>query len=91
MSAKELTGKIRELKELQIMADELQEQITILQGAIKEEMTAQNVEVLLVDIYKVRWTTVISNRFDTKTFKSEHSDLYARYTKSTESRRFSVA
>lgn len=91
MSANELTSKVRELKELKAMADELAAEITAIEDEIKAEMTARNTEEMTVDIFKIRWTRVISNRFDSKAFKATHADLYAQYTKQTESRRFSIA
>lgn len=91
MSINEMTLKVRELKELKAMADELAAEITAIEDTIKAEMTAQNVEEMSVDVYKVRYKTVISNRFDSTAFKSTHADLYNQYTKQTESRRFSVA
>lgn len=91
MSTIELTSKVRELKELKAMAEELQAEITALEDNIKAEMTARNTEELTVDIFKVRYTTVDSNRFDTKSFKATHSELYNQYTKKTITRRFSVA
>jgi hypothetical protein len=30
----------------------------------REEMTAREVDEMIVDVFKVRWTKVISNRFD---------------------------
>ena len=41
--------------------------------------------------YMVRFTTVISNRFDGKAFKADHAKLYDQYMRATESRRFSIA
>lgn len=91
MSANELTSKVRELKELKAMADELATEITAIEDEIKAEMTARNTEEMTVDVFKIRWTRVTSNRFDSKAFKATHADLYAQYTKQTESRRFSIA
>ena len=91
MSVMELTSKVRELKVLKAMAEELQAEITTIEDVIKAEMTAQGTEELAVDIFKVRWTTVKSNRFDTTAFKSTHKDLYDQYTKETVTKRFSVA
>lgn len=91
MSTNELTGKVRELKELKAMADELAAEITAIEDEIKAEMTARNTDEMTVDIFKIRWTRVKSNRFDTTGFKKTHADLYAQYTKQTESRRFSIA
>lgn len=91
MSANELTSKVRELKELKAMAEELAAEITSIEDAIKAEMTAQGTDEMVVDVFKIRWTRVTSNRFDTTAFKKTHADLYAQYTKQTESRRFSIA
>lgn len=91
MSKVELASKVRELKELKIMADELAAEITAIEDAIKAEMTAQDLTEMTVDVFKVRWTFVTSNRVDTTALKKELPDVAARYTKTTESRRFSMA
>jgi predicted phage-related endonuclease len=91
MSKIELTTKVRELKELKIMAEELAAEITAIEDVIKAEMTVLDTEEMVVDIFKIRWTKVTSNRFDSGAFKKTHADLYTQYTKAVESRRFSVA
>ncbi|OQB15788.1 MAG: hypothetical protein BWY15_00501 [Firmicutes bacterium ADurb.Bin193] len=91
MSVNELTSKVRELKELKTMAEELAAEITAIEDIIKAEMTARGTEEMMVDIFKVRYSTVKSSRFDTTAFKKTHQDLYNQYTKETVTRRFSVA
>lgn len=91
MNKAELENKIKELKELKVMAEELQAEITTIEDGIKAEMTAQNVNELQVGIFKIRWTPVTSNRFDTKTFKEKYLDLYNQFTKAIETKRFSIA
>lgn len=91
MSANELTSKVRELKELKAMAEELAAEITAIEDTIKAEMTARNTDEMTVDIFKIRWTKVTSSRFDTTTFKKAMPDLAQQFTKQTESRRFSIA
>ena len=59
--------------------------------AIKEEMVRQNTEELVAGAYIVRFTNVISNRFDSTTFKRLYADLYRDFTKPVSSRRFSVS
>ena len=59
--------------------------------AIKEEMVRQNTEELSAGAYIVRYTSIISNRFDSTTFKRLYADLYKDFTKSVSSRRFSVS
>ena len=91
MSTIELTSKVKELKELKLMAEELAAEITAIEDSIKAEMTARETDELITGEYKIRWKKVTSNRFDTTAFKKIHADLYEQYTKTTETRRFTVA
>lgn len=91
MNKTELTTKVRELKELKQMADELAAEITAIEDDLKAEMAAQGVEEMTVDVFKLRYKTVVSSRFDSKAFKASHEELYKQYTKQTESRRFTIS
>lgn len=91
MSTIELTTKIRELKELKVMAEEIAAEITSIEDIIKAEMTARDTEEMMIDVYKVRWTKVQSNRFDTSAFKKAMPELAEKFTRVTESKRFSIA
>ena len=86
-----MTSKVRELKEFKAMADELAAEITAIEDTIKADMTAQGVEEMTVDVYKVRYKTVKSSRFDSTAFKKAMPDLAAQFMRETESRRFTVA
>ncbi len=90
MGTNELTTKIRDLKELKQMAEELAAEITSIEDEIKAEMTARSVTEMVVDVFKIRWMPVTSSRFDSSAFKKTHADLYAQYTKQTTSRRFTI-
>ena len=50
-----------------------------------------NTEEMEVGTYIIRWTSVLSNRFDSTSFKKVHGDLYKAFTKQVTSRRFSIA
>lgn len=91
MSMKDLAIKVRELKKLKAMMDELNGEIIAIEDELKAHMTAQGIDELAVDIFKVRYKEVKSNRFDTTSFKATHTELYNQYTKQTTSRRFTVA
>ena len=91
MSTKDITAKVRRLKRLQAKADELLNEINAIQDELKAELTAQNAEELNAGEYKIRFTTVTSNRFDSKSFKALYSELYKQFTKQTTSRRFTIA
>ena len=58
---------------------------------IKQEMMARDTEELEAGKYIVRWTSILSNRFDTTAFKKVMPDVYKAYTKQISSRRFSIS
>jgi len=91
MTYKELVAKAKELKELKIMAQELADQIAALEGEVKAEMTEQNTDTLMLETVKITWKPYTSSRFDGKAFKLTHEDLYKQYTRTYESKRFTVA
>lgn len=76
MERTELEKKVRDLKELKVMQEELQAEITGIEDELKAEMTALNVNEMTVDVFKIRYTPVTSNRFDTTAFKNKYIDLY---------------
>lgn len=91
MTTKELTAKIRELKELQSLIEEATSEAEAIKDELKAHMTESGKEEISVDIFKIRYTVVKSCRFDSSAFKKTHGDLYEQYSKQTETRRFSVA
>lgn len=91
MSTIEIKSKIDELKELEALIEEAKAEAEALRDAIKAEMLARDTEELTAGTYIVRWTSTLSNRFDTTAFKREHNDLYQQFTKQIASRRFSIA
>lgn len=91
MSTIEMDSKVKELRELRRMADELAGEIEALQDSIKAEMTAKAVDELTGTDWRVTWKAVTSSRFDSKAFKADHAALYGQYTKASTSRRFVLA
>ena len=91
MSTKDLTAKVRSLKELEALIAEAQAEAEGIKDELKAEMINRNTEEMTVDVFKIRYKTVKSNRFDTNAFKSTHKELSNQYIKQTESRRFTVA
>ena len=91
MSANEMEMKIAKLQEWEQLLEEAKAEVEALKDEIKAEMLNRNTEEMSAGRYIVRWTSVLSNRFDTTTFKREHAEMYKQYTKQTASRRFSVA
>ena len=91
MSTTEITTKIEDLKELEALIEEAQAEAETLRDAIKTEMLNRGTEELEAGQYIVRWTSVLSQRFDTTGFKKAYGDLYKEFTKQIASRRFSIA
>ena len=91
MSANEMTTKIEELRELEELIAEAQAEAESLRDSIKAEMTARNTEEMTVGQYIIRFTSILSNRFDTTGFKKAYGELYKEFTKQTASRRFTIS
>ncbi len=91
MSTIEITSKIEALKELEAFIEEAKAEAETLRDEIKTEMLNRNTEELEAGQYIVRWTSVLSQRFDTTGFKKAYGDLYKDFTKQIASRRFSIA
>ena len=92
MSTIEIVSKIEALKEWEALAEEAAAEIESLRDDIKKEMDGRGVEVIEAGQYIARFTTVQSNRFDTKRFKNElGEDVYKRFCKETISRRFTIS
>lgn len=91
MSNTDIISTIEQLKELEALIREAEKEVESLKDEIKAEMTKQNTEEMNAGRYTVRWTSVISNRFDSTAFKTEMKELYNRYVRQTESRRFSIS
>ena len=83
-------GFINELKAIQEQIKELQADEEAIKDLIKEELTSEGIEEILIDDYKIIYRDVISNRFDTTNFKKAHSDLYKQFTKQTMYKRLTI-
>ena len=83
--------KVEQLREWEALLEEAQKEAEALRDSIKAEMLAQDTEELQVGAYIIRWTSVLSNRFDSTSFKKEYADLYKTFTKQVTSKRFSIA
>ncbi len=90
MSKREMIDLIEQMNNFDDLAAKAKAKADAIRDAIKEEMVAQEVEELTAGAYIIRYTTVLSNRFDTTGFKKLYGDLYKDYTKQVSSRRFTI-
>ena len=90
MSKIELLAKIELLNKYEAMIEEMKGEADSIRNSIKAEMEAREVEELIAGQYIIRWTSVLSQRFDSTSFKKVLPDLYKAYTKQVSSRRFTI-
>ena len=91
MSKFELLAKIELLNKYEAMIEELKAEAETVRDAIKNEMMEKNTEELIAGQYIIRWTSVLSNRFDSTGFKRVCPELYKAYTKQVSCRRFTIS
>ena len=91
MSINELETSIAKMQEWEALAAEAAAEAEAIRATIKAEMLAQNTEELQVGRFIVRWTSVLSSRFDSASFKKAMPDIYKSFLKQSASRRFSVS
>ena len=91
MSKHEIATMIEQMNNYDELASKIKAKADAIREAIKAEMVRQGTEELAAGAYIVRYTSVISNRFDSTTFKRLYGDLYRDFTKPVSSRRFTVS
>ena len=91
MSKNELVAKIEALTEWETVIEEAKAEAEAIRDSIKQEMLKRDTEELTAGQYIVRWTSVLTSRFDTTAFKKTYGDLYKAFTKQSASRRFSIS
>ena len=89
-SEERMLRKIEELRKLEQQVTELQDEISEIKSEIKLKLEKENITEMQMGIFTVRYTPYISQRFDSKTFKKDYSNLYNEYLKETSSKRFSI-
>ena len=91
MSTCDLETKITKMQEYEALAEEAKAEAEALRDEIKAELIRRNTEEVTTGKYIIRWTSVLSQRFDSTAFKRAMPDVYKAFTKQVSSRRFSVS
>lgn len=91
MSKSELISMIEAMNNYDELAAKVKAKADAIREALKEEMIRRDAEELIAGEYILRYTPVISNRFDSANFKRLYAELYKDFTKPVSSRRFSVS
>ena len=79
------------MQEWETLAVKAKAEAEALRDEIKAELNNRNTEEVTTGKYIVRWTSVLSQRFDSTAFKKAMPEVYKAYTKQVSSRRFSVS
>ena len=91
MSTIEIQAQVESLKALEELIEEAKAEAETLRDSIKQELLNRNTEELTAGKYIVRWTSVLSQRFDSTALKKVMPEIYKAYTKQVSSRRFSIS
>jgi len=92
MSVNEMETKIAKLRELEAFEEEIKAEAETIRDEIKAEMNARGTEEMTCGKFIVRFTSVLSSRFDTKRFKECFGEgTYKEFCKEVASRRFTIA
>lgn len=89
MSINEMESKARELRQLQALIEEAQQEAEAIKDAIKAAMG--DAEEIHAGEYRITWKPITSSRVDTAALRKALPDLAAQFTKTSTVRRFSVA
>ena len=91
MSINELEIRIEKMQEWETLAAEAAAEAEAIRDTIKAEMLNRNTEELQAGRFIIRWTSVVSSRFDSSAFKKVHGDLYNAFCKAINSKRFTIS
>lgn len=91
MANAELIATIEKYKEWKELEEQAAKQRKEYEAALKEFMTENGEETFAVGRFILRYTPVVSNKFDTTAFKKENEEIYKLYLKQVPSMRFTVS
>lgn len=89
MNQKEILDKITELRQLQALIAEAEQEAEAIRDAVKAYMG--DAQELHAGEYKVTWRPVETARLDCAALRKALPDVVQRFTRTTTSRRFCVA
>jgi len=90
-STSELIRTIEELQTLEQLIREAEAEAESLKDSIKAVMVEKGTEELEAGTHIIRYTTVLTQRFDSTSFKKKYEELYRAFTKQTTSKRFTIS
>lgn len=89
MTERMINNRVSKLEELELQKKELEKQITAIKDELQEYMSDKDEDKIETEKFIVRWTNVLSKRFDSTSFKNDMPYLFDKYTVEKNNRRFS--
>ena len=86
----ELLNKVEKRVVLKREFDRLKRELELMDSELKNFMTAQGVDEMIVGPYKMTYKDIKKNRFDSALFREENETAYQMYLKETFEKRFNV-
>ena len=90
MSERMLLNRIKKYKDLEAQKTAIEKEMEALKTDLLADMQEKGLEEQKAGNWVIRWTKVLTNRLDSKALKAGLPELAARFTRQTESRRFSI-
>jgi predicted phage-related endonuclease len=81
---------IKELKEYEAIQEQLKKEVELLKAQAIKYLEENGIDEVATTEGKVTYREVISNRFDTTSFKKDFMDVYEEYVRQTTSMRFTI-
>lgn len=91
MAMDNLNALMREIAEYTRMAEEIGVTLDSLKDMLKKYMEENGLDSLTGTEHKASYKAVVSSRIDTTALKKDAPEIAAKYTRTTESRRFTFA
>ena len=91
MSNQDLAATLREFQEYKRIRDEADKALKALQAKITAHMEMKETAEMVVDIYKVCYKSVTSTKLNITALKAAKPDVFAQFSTTTTTKRFTVA
>lgn len=84
----EFREKLKRREEIMVLLDRMETEKNQIEQEIKKQMG--DAESAICDRYNIRWSNVLSRRFDSKKLQEEQPEIYSQYLSESRSRRFQI-
>jgi predicted phage-related endonuclease len=91
MSVDMMDQKVKELRKLRRMQEELAAEIEAIQDELKAHMDTHGMDTLLGFDWRITWKAVTSKRLDTGALRKAMPDVAQAFTRETTTKRFVLA